>query len=158
MVITICAVSATLAIVSICYFAIQCGAARWCAAEATRRLADAQAEVVKLQRMHEGACKRIAAAHDVIARNAERSPLSRLEAWIAAEKEWHAPHIEFTPFGWFVELLLDGNPVVSVFGWPADFGDTVEGVRHLHSGADLGECLAAALDLWQQRGKASAGR
>lgn len=108
----------------------------------------AQWEARKLRQMHEGACERIAAASAVIARNAERSPLARLEAWIAAGHRLRKPFIDFEPFGWVIELHATGNAPVLVYGWPGDGDEPNE--RHLHDGADLGECLTAALDLWGQ--------
>lgn len=104
----------------------------------------------KLRRLHAGACERIAAAHDVIARNAERSPLARLEAWVAEGDGTRRPFIDFEPFGWLIELRESSTVPLMVYGWSSLGHKCGSNEKHLHDGADLGECLTAALDLWEE--------
>ena len=57
-------------------------------------IAELQAEITKLEtecaslrKLHEARCERLAAASEVIGRNAEKNALARLEAWVAEDRE-----------------------------------------------------------------------
>lgn len=120
-----------------------------------RRLIAAEAEVARLRQQVEGHCERIAAASEVIARNAERSPLARLEAWQAADAErWLTINSDGV---WWVELCDAEDRRVEAFGChdeePEMPNRLSRGTTYVGTSerlATLAECIDAALTLWER--------
>lgn len=113
------------------------------------------AEIARLQRQVEGHCERIAAASEVIARNAERSPTARLEAWrlvFPDERSYELLPYKVTLAGAF------GHFGATAFRCPSernDYGGRLDPAHVAVAGTDeqpatIDQCIHAALDLWER--------
>lgn len=124
-------------------------------------LQQARAEVARLQQQVAAHCERIAAASDVIAKNAERSPLARLEAW---QNQFPESRVTWARTGRCLVLSLHDKATHDVPGrrWvmaidrrPPTIPDMREDDPVVFVGtseqpATLGECIDAALALWER--------
>lgn len=110
------------------------------------------AEVVRLRERITAHCERIAAASEVIAKNAERSPLARLEAWLAVDStrrvyNLSAPRVQLT------EYVSGREPrEVTVWSYPVspNYACWVVGIGTPDKPATLADCIDAALALWHE--------
>lgn len=116
-----------------------------------RRLLATQAENERLRRQIEGHCERIAAASEVIAKNAERSPLLRLGAWLETPaRRAKFASVEGQP-AWLHLEQAGGTRYMDVVVY-AGCGES--GLRNFYAGtaernATPAEMLAVALTEWE---------
>lgn len=116
---------------------------------------EAGTEIDRLKQQIEGHCERIVAASEVIARNAERSVWTRLEAWRNAG-ERRCVTIEAITGGWFCFLEQYGQSKDrNVTAYSTKPGRGTYSHNTVHVGTDeqpasLKACVAAALDRWQE--------
>lgn len=133
-------------------------------AAAERDVAERDAEIARLRKQIEGHVERIAAASEVIAKNAERSPLARLEAWRkdGPERMYDASVINAEGYAVanLTQRLPEGRGVRLVQAFDRPISDKLDCIDsenyHLfYAGTDdkpatLAECILAALDQWER--------
>ena len=114
-----------------------------------------KSENAALRKQIEGHCERIAAASEVIARNAERNALARLEAWQREEPDYCAYEVR----QYRVKLVADLRVGVEAYRCPSeasDYGGRRTDPAHVvvagtdDKPATLAECILAALARWEQ--------
>ena len=123
--------------------------------EARNALPALIAEIRKLRAQVVSHCERIAAASEVIGRNAERSPLARLQLWLDRNPLYRRPTIELTIYnGWHVRLTQYGGyepmPMCQAYGHSYQPERYTVCVGTDAKPATLGACILAALELWDE--------